>query len=1052
MGSDDNWQRIKQIVEEALALGEAERPAFLDRACEDDAGLRKEVESLLEHDFDDSFLERPVLAGAPIGDGEDASPTFEPNTRLGPYEIEDLIGAGGMGHVYRARDTRLDRVVAIKTLPGRFAEDDDRRRRFEREARAISRLNHPNICTLYDIGQQDGVDYLVMEFIEGETLAALLKQGPMSVTDALIHAREVAEGLERAHAAGIVHRDLKPGNVMLSASGAKLLDFGLAKRSEPDPAVDADRRAPADVRADADSHRAQIQHTQMTQMTRHGVILGTAPYMSPEQIAGRSVDAFSDQFSFGAMLYEMLAGRRPFRGQSVEAIVESIKIAEPGSLRALRPEVPFDVESFVMRCLARDPKDRYPSTDEMTGTLRALEARHTGLRGFRIDARRAVAGIAALVLVVVAVASWQLYDDVVRWFERDTLSEVDALTEAGDISAAFTRLYPLYERLPEDALIRERLDRISLPIVINTEPADATVRFRRYGSDEPWIDIGRTPLIGQRIPYGMLDWQIERGGYETFTGAPFGVASFTVFAYGYELVPEGERPEGMVKIPGGAYQRQRFQPVELDDYWLDRYEVTNAAFAEFVADGGYTNPEYWRHPFVDRERTLGFDEAMSRLTDSNGRPGPAGWADGSYGAEAPDLPVRGVSWFEAEAYCAYRQKELPTLFHWSAANRQEQLSDIISYSNFGDGPVPVGTSRALSDFGNHDMAGNVREWTHNSSGTGRYILGGSWNDASYAFQFDADSADPWSRGETDGLRCAKYIERPAPALTGPLVIDARTLEPTPISDELFSAYSRIFAYDDLPLDARVEESREAANWNYELVSFDAAYDGERMLAHVFLPKDARPPYQAVVWFPGNDAFFFEAEGPLASAHLYDFLPEEGRALIYPVYRGTYQRASQAGIPSGPNQMRDSIAFWSKDLGRTLDYLEQREDVDADRTAYYGFSSGAVYGPILTAVDQRFAASILLGGGMADFLPPDLALSAFAPRATVPTLMINGLDDFIMPFATAQQPMFDLLGAAEEDKRHARLPGGHIPSDRQRLIDEVVGWLDRSMGPVIGDGF
>ena len=148
-------------------------------------------------------------------------------------------------------------------------------------------------------------------------------------------------------------------------------------------------------------------------------------------------------------------------------------------------------------------------------------------------------------------------------------------------------------------------------------------------------------------------------------------------------------------------------------------------------------------------------------------------------------------------------------------------------------------------------------------------------------------------------------------------------------------------------------------------------------------------------------------------------------------------------------MRDSLADWSKDLARTVDYLEQREDVDDQRLAYYGFSSGAVYGPILTAVDDRFAASILLGGGMADFLPPDTSLAAFAPRSTVPTLMINGIDDFIMPFSLAQQPMFDLLGAPLERKRHARLPGGHIPSDRQAMIDEVNTWLDRFLGPVAG---
>jgi serine/threonine protein kinase/predicted esterase len=1042
MSSDADWQRIKDIVDEALELPQVDRAEFLQRACGGDEALLGEVESLLEFDLDDDFLEKPALgAGGNGAAQEPGTSRLDPGRRLGPYEIDDLIGAGGMGQVYRARDTRLDRVVAIKTLPGHFAEDDVRRRRFVREARAISRLNHPNICTLYDIGQQDGVDYLVMEYIEGETLATALKQGRMAIPAALSCARQVAEGLERAHEAGIVHRDLKPGNVMLSGSGAKLLDFGLAKRARAESLPEP---GPAGEDARSTATETGLAHTQLT---RHGMILGTAPYMSPEQIEGRTVDAVSDQFSFGATLYEMLAGRRPFRGDDVEAIVEGILSAEPESLRELRPDVPADVDALVARCLARDPRDRFASTTELTEALREIEARYTGIAGIRITPRRAVAAMLAVCMAGVLAASWWLYDDVVRWLERDTLAEVDALTESGDLSSAFGLLYPIIQRLPRDPVVRERLERISLPVVINTEPRDATVYFRPYASDAPWIEIGKTPLVGQRIPYGLLDWRIERDGYETFVGAPFGVGSFTVFGYGYELVPEGERPAGMVKVPGGAYQRQRFPPVTLEDYWLDRYEVTNAAFAEFVAAGSYERPELWQQAFVDGERALEFPEAMSRFVDSSGVAGPAVWQNGGYGDEAADMPARGVSWFEAEAYCAFRGKALPTVFHWSAANRQEQLSDIVRVSNFGAGPAPVGSHRGLSDFGAYDLAGNVREWVYNDSRAGRYILGGAWSDPTYAFNFDADIADPWSRAETNGFRCARYASQPTAELTGPLVLDEGRVEQEFISDDLFRAYSRIFAYDERALDARVEEVVEEEGVRHELVSFNAAYGGERVLAHLFLPEDAEPPYQTVVWFPGNDAFFFDAGGAFASPHLFDFMPQLGRAFVYPVYRGMYQRSSQAGIPSGPNEMRDSLADWSKDLARTLDYLEQREDIDNERIAYYGFSSGAVYGPIMTAVDDRFGASILLGGGIADFLPPDMSVAAYAPRSTVPTLMINGVDDFIMPYALAQQPLFDLLGAPAGMKRHARLPGGHIPSDRQAMIDEILGWLDEHLGEV-----
>ena len=1041
--SDEHWQRIKAIVSEALELEPGERPAFLAEACGDDVELREEIESLLDHDADDAFLEQPPLGA--VGDeasGDTTVTVLNPGARLGPYEIEELVGVGGMGEVYRARDTRLDRVVAIKILPGQFADDDARRKRFEREARVISGLNHPNICTLYDIGSEQGIGYLVMEYIEGETLAAALKDGPLSLPVFLAYARQLAEGLERAHAAGIVHRDLKPGNVMLGESGAKLLDFGLAKRSQagvPPPLVDVG----AGVAKFSDSPDTLAA----SRMTRLGTVLGTAPYMSPEQARGERVDAMADQFSLGASFYEMLTGKLPFPGPTSAVIVDRLLYDDPEPIRQLRPEVPSDVEALVMRCLEKDPAKRFPTTAELAEALREADTRHTGLGGVRLGKRTVVASLLGIAVVAAFAAWYAFYDDAIRFVERDTLDEIDALTEAGQLGPAYSLLYPIAERLPDDPLVQERLNRITLPIVINTEPDGATVRFRPYASDDAWITVGKTPLIGQPVPYAMMDWQIDKEGYATFNGAPFGIASFTVFGMGYSLVPENAAPKDMVRIPGGPYQRLRFPRVTLDDYWLDRYEVSNQDYAAFIADGGYEDPQYWRHAFDDGERVLAFDAAMARFVDEEGNPGPAGWRDGSYERDGGDMPVRGISWFEADAYCRYRGKELPTLFHWSAANRQEQLSDIVRVSNFGDAPAPIGTRRGLGDFGTYDMAGNVREWVFNASTTGRYVLGGAWSDPSYSFNFDTDSNDPWLRAETNGVRCARYEAPVDASLTGALTPDDQPSAPETVRDELYEAYSRIFDYDARPLDARVDERRQEKRWRYEFVSFDAAYGGERVLAHVFLPRDAEPPYQAVVWFPGNDAFLFGADGPLASPWLFDFIPGTGRALVYPVYKGTYERTMQTALPAGPNQMRDLLAVWSKDLARTLDYLEQRDDIDADRVAYYGFSAGAVYGPIFTAVEDRFAASILLGGGLLDIFPPDTSLAAFAPRSTLPTLVINGVDDFIMPFATAQRTFVDLLGTPAADKRHARLEGGHIPSDRRAMIDEVTAWLDRYLGTV-----
>ena len=1036
MTGDAKWQCIKAIVSEALELPEAERVAFIERACGDNRELRDEVESLLNHDADDDFMERPLLiAVAETSPIDSDVSVLEAGSRLGPYELETLIGAGGMGQVYRARDTRLDRVVAVKVLPEQLAFDDNRRQRFEREARVISGLNHPHICTLYDIGTEHGIDYLVMEYIEGESLAAALEDGPLSVSVAVTYARQLADGLERAHQAGIVHRDIKPGNVMLGESGAKLLDFGLAKRAQDHALAEKADAGGASLGA-LDTFAA-------SRMTRFGAVMGTAPYMSPEQARGEPVDAIADQFSLGATLYEMLTKRRPFRGATIDAVMESVLADAPESLRKLRPEVPAELEAIVMRCLEKSPQQRFTSMGELAKSLRLIEDQRT--RWF--DSRTAIAALSGTIAVATLLAYGTFHSDVVRWMERDTLANVDALTEAGDLAEAYSLLYPVASRLPNDPPVLQRLNRITLPINITTEPSGARVRLRAYASDDAWIDAGETPLVGKRIPYAMMEWRIEKEGYETFVGAPFGVQSFTIFGAGFQLVKEDQQPSGMVRIPGGNHQRPRLPPVMLEAYWLDQYEVSNSEFAEFIADNGYAEPRYWQQTFLDGESELPFAAAMARFVDRDGQPGPAGWRGGSFEHDGGEMPVRGVSWFEADAYCRYREKVLPTLFHWSAANRQEQLSDIVRVSNFGDGPAPVGSRRGLSDFGTYDMAGNVREWVSNAGPTGRYLLGGAWSDAAYSFNVDSDSDDPWVREATNGLRCARYVSPPDASLTRTLILDEQRPEPAAVSDELYDAYSRIFQYDERPLDTRIEERRLEDKWRYEFVSFDAAYGGERVMAHVFLPRDAEPPYQAVVWFPGNDAFLFGANDPLASSYLFDFLPGGGRALVYPVYKGTYQRSLQTGFPAGPNQMRDMMAMWSKDLARTLDYLAERDDIDFERVAYYGFSAGAVYGPVFTAIDDRFAASVLLSGGMIDILPPDVAVAAFAPRSRVPTLMINGMDDFISPYDAAQKPFFDLLGSASADKHHARLKGGHIPSDRQELIAEVETWLDRHLGAV-----
>jgi serine/threonine protein kinase len=276
-------------------------------------------------------------------------------TKLGPYEIATPLGAGGMGEVYRARDTRLDRSVAIKILPAHLADKPEASERFEREARTISSLNHPNICQLHDVGQQDGLRYIVMELLEGETLAEHLRKGPLPLEQALRYGTEIATGLQAAHRRGVMHRDLKPGNIMLTKLGAKLMDFGLAKGIVSNPI--------------SEGLTATLSSSHPSPLTQQGTIIGTFQYMSPEQVEGKAADARSDIFALGAVLYEMVSGRRAFEGKTAVSVAASILEKEPEPIRTLQPLTPQTLERVIKKCIAKDPDDRWQSAGDLASEL-----------------------------------------------------------------------------------------------------------------------------------------------------------------------------------------------------------------------------------------------------------------------------------------------------------------------------------------------------------------------------------------------------------------------------------------------------------------------------------------------------------------------------------------------------------------------------------------------------------------------------------------------------------------------------------------------------------
>src|SRR5262252_6650342 len=295
---------------------------------------------------------------------------LNPGTKLGPYEIQAPLGAGGMGEVYKARDTRLDRTVAIKILASHLSSSPELKQRMEREARAISSLNHPNICHLYDIGSQDGADFLVMEFLEVQTLADRLRGGTIPLPEIYKIGIAVADALAFAHRHGIIHRDLKPGNIMLTKSGAKLMDFGLAKPLGAQASGADSASAPPSFTAVA----TLSGPSPLTPLTSAGSIIGTIQYMSPEQIEGKEADVRSDIFAFGAVLYEMAAGKRPFQGKSQISLASSILESDPEPISKLKPVTPAAFEHVVTTCLHKNPEERYQTAHDIKLELQLIAA------------------------------------------------------------------------------------------------------------------------------------------------------------------------------------------------------------------------------------------------------------------------------------------------------------------------------------------------------------------------------------------------------------------------------------------------------------------------------------------------------------------------------------------------------------------------------------------------------------------------------------------------------------------------------------------------------
>jgi formylglycine-generating enzyme required for sulfatase activity len=941
------------------------------------------------------------------------------------YAIDARLGQGGMATVYRAHDTVLNRTVAIKILD---AGDAEATRRLLHEARAASAFNHPNSVTVYAVEQHGDVAFIVMEHVQGATLDRVIPAGGLPVARALRYACDIADAIAAAHAQGIVHRDIKPANVMITPEDrVKVLDFGIAqRRALPDAAT-----------------RPETLHQTLS---AYGALVGTAGYMSPEQIKGQPATARSDVFALGAVIYHMLTGAAPFGGDSMWAVLESTVSHEPRAVTAIHREVPAALGQLVSRCLAKDPDSRYASAREVFDALIQLrQDRSTVAVDRRQPYRRAA--IAAAVIVALASAAgftwaWSR-ESRLRWARDTAIPEMSRLFAEGEPVAAYRLGVQARASVPNDPQVEAAWNRLTRDVPIVSDPPGAEVAFRALsGADEGWIPAGTTPTQ-VRIPMAPMRWKFALAGHDTLEVAPMG------FPAGVTLVRTNTAPPGTVRVPNGTFNSEhRRLTVTIPAYWIDRFEVTNRQFKEFIDRGGYRDRAYWREPLVRRGTTLSWDEALALFRDTTGRLGPATWELGTFPDGQADWPVSGVSWYEAAAYAAWSGRVLPTVYHWfRASGAFGTRSDILQHSNFnGQGPAPIGVSGSLGPFGTHDMAGNVKEWTWNESSAGRrYILGGGWNEARHMFH-DQDARDPFDRQSNFGFRCILPDAPGEPLLTSRIDTLTRDVsELKPASDEVYQAYRRLYDYDPRPLDSRVDERDDTLpNWIAERVSFAAAYGNERVPVMLFLPRNAVPPYQVAIFAPAADADRARSSRA-AGLQFVEFLVRSGRAVAYPVYQQTYERIREG---SGQNFLKQNFTQRGQDVRRTVDYLETRSDLDRSRIALYGLSIGAQLAPLYLAIEPRLRTGVLLSGGFETWiLPPEVDPVHFTPRVTQPVLMVNGREDFDLPYETAQVPMFQMLGTPPEHKRHVVLDGGHLPPRPQAVFKEILDWLDRYLGPV-----
>jgi formylglycine-generating enzyme required for sulfatase activity len=808
--------------------------------------------------------------------------------------------------------------------------------------------------------------------------------------------------------------------------------------------------------------------------------------MSPEQLRGQTVDGRSDVFSLGVMMYEMVSGRAPFEGATSSDLMVAILSKEPPPLADTTPP---QLQQVISRALTKDPQQRYTAAelrDELRRISRQIsqeaarptESRSTAAVSRPSRSARLAAIIAAL--AVIAFVVWYATDRFRTERARADLDRVEKLAADRRYFEAFDLAAAIAPKLRGDERLGQLIARVSDALTVTSDPTGARVSLQRFDppKESPRVFIGTTPLRAYRLARGDYIVHVEKDGYAPMTRP---VSAGPVFVAMMEwprpspvvdvkLLKRSDVPPDMVFVPGGEYSmaggyRPSDRKVRLDDFFIDRYEVSNHDFAQFVHAGGYRRRDLWKRPFVNDGRALSFEEAVANFRDTTGMNAPRGWASQEPPAGREKHPVSGITWYEAAAYAEWRGKKLPTVYQWEKAARQPGGT---SYgTTLPWGVAPVGTDVTLranfasrdsmpvdsmpfgiSPAGAYHMAGNVSEWCRNAKDPGFAVRGGGWDDQIYAFGYTGSFPGFYSSPKL-GFRCVKELQ-PTRDDQGSFALSSAVEVPhyQPVSDDAFAKLRAQYDYPAGPLNPRTIAVNDTEEWSCETVSYLGA-DAKAVTAYLFLPKNYPRPLQVIHYVPPSDVS--NGINPLLRSLQLRTRPflRAGRAVFGVVLEGYLERKHPANFvepDSRSPEYADYIISQITDLRRGLDYLETRHDIDSKKIGLVAPSAGANLGIVLAAVDHRYASVVYLGAGVR---ARDLTVTAaasrvnFAPRVSEPKLLLQGRYDEASPLRTEGQPLFDLF---PEPKKQVIFEGGHIPPV-EVAIQTVNEWLDETLGPV-----